>query len=151
MLKNVHFIHQWCFTLFPKLIEFKQLILIKLCREQERKVGPEGFLDSSRYSHQFSVKKQKGRANSLSAKPSTVSLSSRISKDKKDYEKRMKVIEVCDLKILKLYCWIYLFVCSLLLFTFVLLSYSQNWSFELVNIFPTKYLIEIMTCTHREA
>ncbi|XP_060071550.1 trichohyalin-like [Ylistrum balloti] len=67
-------------------------------REQERKVGPEGFLDSSRYSHSFVVKKQKQKMrksadSGIPSRPSVVSFSARVEKDGKDHKKRMKVIE----------------------------------------------------------
>ncbi|XP_064594528.1 calponin homology domain-containing protein DDB_G0272472-like [Liolophura sinensis] len=66
---------------------------------QERSVGPNGFLDSSRYCHSFTVKSKRktspgptGVPQSLSA-PTSVSLSARINQDSRDYDKRMKVIE----------------------------------------------------------
>ncbi|XP_033742721.1 trichohyalin-like isoform X2 [Pecten maximus] len=67
-------------------------------REQERKVGPEGFLDSSKYSHSFVVKKQKHKMrksadSAIPSRPSVVSFSARVEKDGKDHKKRMKVIE----------------------------------------------------------
>ncbi|KAK3090170.1 hypothetical protein FSP39_009693 [Pinctada imbricata] len=65
-------------------------------KEQERKVGPEGFLDSNKYSHSFLVgRNDKGRrrAASVTGRPSVVSLTSRIERDKKDYNRRIKVIE----------------------------------------------------------
>lgn len=66
-------------------------------RDQERKVGPDGFLDSNRYSHSFLLKKDatgRRRAASVAGQPSVVSLTSRIHQDKKDYDRRIKVIEV---------------------------------------------------------
>ncbi|KAJ8318849.1 hypothetical protein KUTeg_003940 [Tegillarca granosa] len=63
-------------------------------REQDRKVGPEGFLDSGRYTHSYMLKKKdKGRSSYDGSRPSVVSLSSRIERDKKDYNKKVKVIE----------------------------------------------------------
>ncbi|XP_021343096.1 trichohyalin-like [Mizuhopecten yessoensis] len=69
-------------------------------REQERKVGPEGFLDSSRYSHSFVVKKDKSKQklrksadSGIPSRPSVVAFSARVEKDGKDHKKRMKVIE----------------------------------------------------------
>ncbi|XP_076458862.1 uncharacterized protein LOC143292457 isoform X1 [Babylonia areolata] len=72
---------------------------------QERRVGPEGFLDSSRYTHTFQLKKDKEtkapaagkgkvRSSSDTSAPSTVvSLTARVEKDMKDYQKRIKVVE----------------------------------------------------------
>lgn len=65
-------------------------------KDQERKVGPDGFLDSNRYSHSFLLKKDatgRRRAASVAGQPSVVSLTSRIHQDKKDYDRRIKVIE----------------------------------------------------------
>ncbi|XP_061168161.1 trichohyalin-like isoform X2 [Saccostrea echinata] len=65
-------------------------------KDQERKVGPEGFLDSNRYSHSFLIKKDatgRRRAASVSGQPSVVTLTSRIEQDKKGYQRRIKVIE----------------------------------------------------------
>lgn len=68
-----------------------------MCRDQERKVGPDGFLDSTRMSHTFYVKKEreKNKAKAHTPKPSVVKLSTQIENDKKEHEKRIKVIEVC--------------------------------------------------------
>ena len=65
-------------------------------KEQERKVDPElGFLDSTRYTNSYAVKKNKetwmGQGNGKNA--SVVSLSARIELDQKDHDKRVKVIE----------------------------------------------------------
>ncbi|XP_071952628.1 uncharacterized protein [Antedon mediterranea] len=86
-------------------------------REQERKCGPDGYLDSSKYTHSFELKGKvvdtktgpsKGSRRSRpdhpqpvktstpvnKAKSSTViDLMSKIGKEEKDFDKRMKVIE----------------------------------------------------------
>ncbi|XP_071130925.1 uncharacterized protein LOC143044628 isoform X2 [Mytilus galloprovincialis] len=66
-------------------------------REQERKVDPElGFLDSTRFTNPYVVKKNKERtklSHSGSGKPSIVSLSNRIANGQKEHNKRIKVIE----------------------------------------------------------
>ncbi|XP_077999238.1 uncharacterized protein LOC144452101 [Glandiceps talaboti] len=79
-------------------------------REQERKCGPNGYLDSSRYIYSYQLKGKVvdskgnktgngGSSGSASApptvhrEPTTVDLQARIGKDKKDYDKRIKVIE----------------------------------------------------------
>ncbi|KAL8619183.1 hypothetical protein ACOMHN_049965 [Nucella lapillus] len=71
-------------------------------KSQERKVGPEGFLDSTRYSHTFQLKKDKesksapakSKATTTSSSvPSVVSLTAKVEKDEKDYRKRIKVVE----------------------------------------------------------
>ena len=67
------------------------------CREQERKVGPDGFLDSNRYSHTYQVMKKDRElktARSEGGKPSVVKLSAKIEMDKKEHDRRIKVIEV---------------------------------------------------------
>ena len=73
--------------------------LLYLIRDQERKVGPDGFLDSNRFSHTYSVKKERDRmrASTDIARPSVVKLSAQIEQDKKDHDKRIKIIEVCML------------------------------------------------------
>ncbi|XP_002735399.1 uncharacterized protein LOC100377077 [Saccoglossus kowalevskii] len=84
-------------------------------REQERKIGPNGFLDSHKYTYSYQLKGKvvdsKGNKSSdttvangtgsHSAPPSArgkeiasvVNLQAKIEKDKKDFEKRMKIIE----------------------------------------------------------
>ncbi|XP_048761242.1 trichohyalin-like isoform X2 [Ostrea edulis] len=65
-------------------------------KDQERKVGPDGFLDSNKYSHSFLLKKDasgRRRAASVSGHSSVVTLTARIQQDKKDYQRRIKVIE----------------------------------------------------------
>ncbi|XP_076454230.1 uncharacterized protein LOC143289165 [Babylonia areolata] len=70
-------------------------------KSQERKVGPEGFLDSSRYSHTFVLKKDKEsksapgkvKARTPANAPTVLSLTARVEKDEKDYQKRIKVVE----------------------------------------------------------
>lgn len=72
-------------------------------KAQERKVGPEGFLDSTRYSHTFQSKKDKegrgrGRgkpraASDTTPRPNVVTLTAKIEKDEKDYQRRIKVVE----------------------------------------------------------
>lgn len=68
-----------------------------LCREQERKVGPDGFLDSSKLSHTFYVKRdqQKHKSQKEKSKPTVVKMSAQIEGDKKEHERKIKVIEVC--------------------------------------------------------
>jgi len=68
-------------------------------REQERKVGPDGFLDSSKLSHTFHVKKEreKTKGKEGQSRPTVVRLSTRIENDKKDHDKKIKVIEVWSL------------------------------------------------------
>ena len=66
-------------------------------REQERKVGPDGFLDSNRYSHTYQVKKKERElktARSEGGKPSVVKLAAKIEMDKKEHDRRIKIIEV---------------------------------------------------------
>ena len=65
-------------------------------REKDRKVGPDGFLDSSRLRHSHSSRREKKEQKE--EKPtytSVIELTSRKERDKRDYEKRIKVIEVC--------------------------------------------------------
>lgn len=65
-------------------------------KEQERKVGPDGFLDSNRYSHTYQVKKKDRdlkTARSEGGKPSVVKLSAKIEMDKKEHDRRIKIIE----------------------------------------------------------
>ena len=69
-------------------------------------MGPDGFLDSNRYSHSFLLKKDasgRRRAASVAGQPSVVSFTSRIHQDKKDYERRVKVIEVHTIAIFTWY------------------------------------------------
>ncbi|GFR77049.1 myosin-11-like, partial [Elysia marginata] len=69
-------------------------------KAQERKVGPGGFLDSTRFSYTFALKKEKEKSQpSKPGRPrartpdNVVLLTARIQKDEKDYEKRIKIIE----------------------------------------------------------
>ncbi|XP_052240434.1 trichohyalin-like isoform X2 [Dreissena polymorpha] len=75
-------------------------------KEQERKVGPEGFLDSSKYSHTFYVKKEREKMKSQPErpKPSIVKLSTQIDQDQKEHDKRIKVIET-SIQALKDHMW----------------------------------------------
>ena len=67
-------------------------------------MGPEGFLDSTRYSHTFQMKKDKetksvGKSrpraiSDTSAQPSIDGLTARVERDERDYRKRIKVVEV---------------------------------------------------------
>ncbi|XP_005091012.1 trichohyalin [Aplysia californica] len=71
-------------------------------KSQERKVGPDGFLDSNRFSYTHSVKKEKDTTKPKSVRPraksdttpeNVVQLTAKIKRDEKDYDKRIKVIE----------------------------------------------------------
>lgn len=74
-----------------------------LHRDQERKCGTAGFLDSKKFTHTYEVaEKQQQRAGtprpgdkSEIIKPlDAVSIVLRSDQDKKEYDKRIKVIEV---------------------------------------------------------
>ncbi|XP_052790622.1 E3 ubiquitin-protein ligase BRE1A-like isoform X3 [Mya arenaria] len=75
-------------------------------KEQERKVGPEGFLDSTRYSHTFHVKKEREKLKTQgeTSKPTVVRLSTQIDGDKKEHDKRIKIIET-SIQQLKDHMW----------------------------------------------
>ncbi|XP_050408547.1 trichohyalin isoform X2 [Patella vulgata] len=66
-------------------------------KEQERKVGPDGFVDSGRYSYTYQRKrdcKQKGLDNNHSTpRASVVSLQDKIKKEEQNHGKCLKVIE----------------------------------------------------------
>lgn len=64
-------------------------------KEQERKCGPDGFLDSTKYTHSFTLKREKDKSPRLSTEtPRTVvDLSQSATLDQKDYEKRIRLIE----------------------------------------------------------
>ncbi|XP_041363124.1 golgin subfamily A member 6-like protein 6 [Gigantopelta aegis] len=65
-------------------------------KEQERRVGPDGYVDSKKFSHTFNVRKSRSKPRRLSNNGSltnVVQLSSKVEKDKGEYEKRIKVIE----------------------------------------------------------
>ncbi len=67
-------------------------------REKERKCGPDGFVDSTKYKHSFDVRqsqsRREGKAPSPQQKFTIVDLSARKDRDQHDYERRLKVIEV---------------------------------------------------------
>ena len=71
-------------------------------REKERKVGPDGFVDSSKYKNSYVVsneKKEKKDSGGHSGKggksrTSVVDMAAKKEKDEKDYDKRIKLIEV---------------------------------------------------------
>lgn len=85
-------------------VESITALLLLLCRDLERKVGSEGFLDSKKYTHSYEVAEQK-RAGTPRPKSrnepirlqDSVTLLLRSDQDKKEYDKRIKVIEVGDL------------------------------------------------------
>ena len=69
------------------------------CRDKERMVGPDGFVDSRRLQHPYKVhkdkKEQKRKATSSKSQSFTVvDLAAIKDRDQKDYDKRLKVIEV---------------------------------------------------------
>ena len=70
--------------------------IIVVFRDQERKVGPDGFLDSTKLSHTFYVKKDQQKTKGLPerSRPSVVKMSEQVEKDKKDHDQKIKVIEV---------------------------------------------------------
>ena len=74
-------------------------------REKERKCGPDGFVDSTKYRQSFNAKSEKkgggsgggggGGGGSGGPKPHTVvDLMLKKERDQKEYDKRLKVIEV---------------------------------------------------------
>ena len=68
-------------------------------REHERKCGPDGYLDSKRYTNTFLVRQSKekpppGGADGGGKPRSTVDLIAKTDKDRREFDKRMKVIEV---------------------------------------------------------
>ncbi|KAL3877890.1 hypothetical protein ACJMK2_035534, partial [Sinanodonta woodiana] len=65
-------------------------------KEHERKAGLDGFVDSNKYSHSYMVKKDKDKERARSSsenRASVVHLKARVEKDKKDYDRRIKIIE----------------------------------------------------------
>ena len=77
-------------------------------REKERKVGPDGFVDSTRHRNKYVVGgEKKGKKDSESGggsggsggsggkgKMTVVDMAAKKEKDQRDYEKRIKLIEV---------------------------------------------------------
>ena len=89
------------------------VFLIFFHREKGRRCGPDGFLDSNKYTHTFEVQgkvldNKNGRRSEEDRSPTTgrrskegaakkgdvVGLFANIERDKKDFDKQMKVIEV---------------------------------------------------------
>jgi len=64
-------------------------------REKERKCGPDGFIDSTRYRHNYVSKKDKRASREDKPKLSTVDVALKTERSKSDFTKRQKVIEVC--------------------------------------------------------
>ena len=64
--------------------------------EKERKCGPDGFIDSTRYRHNYVSKKDRraAREQEKVAKLSAVDMALKTEKTKSDFIKRQKVIEV---------------------------------------------------------
>ncbi|XP_013420487.1 myosin-11 [Lingula anatina] len=62
-------------------------------KETERKCGPDGFLDSSKYTHTFNVKEGKSPRSPGATPRSVVDLAQKIEQDQKDYEKRIRLVE----------------------------------------------------------
>ncbi|KAK2189689.1 hypothetical protein NP493_99g01034 [Ridgeia piscesae] len=63
-------------------------------REKERKCGPDGFIDSTRYRHNYVSKKDKRASREDKPKLSTVDVALKTERSKSDFTKRQKVIEV---------------------------------------------------------
>lgn len=67
-------------------------------REKERKVGPDGFLDSSRFTHPYgstgSGKSPRPKSDT-SPRGGVIHLTRRKEKEQREFDKRIKVIEVC--------------------------------------------------------
>ena len=92
--------------------EAKQNMSIDIDREKERKCGADGFLDSGRYRHSFTVKREKKEAKDKDDKArslSVVDLVAKKERDQKEFDRRMKVIEVSHCK----YCVWYLLLLEL--------------------------------------
>src|SRR6218665_2144392 len=75
------------------------------CREKERLVCPDGFLDSQRYrsSYEFKQKSKHGSLDDIKKKrmtSSVVDVASRNANQQKDYEKEIKSIEVSNFLVL---------------------------------------------------
>lgn len=70
-------------------------------RDLDRKASSEGFLDSKKYTHTYEVAEKRAgtprpKSRNEPVKPlDAVTILLRSDQDKKDYDKRIKVIEVC--------------------------------------------------------
>ncbi|XP_059168336.1 trichohyalin-like isoform X1 [Physella acuta] len=66
-------------------------------KAQERNVGPGGFLDSTRYSYTYTLKKDKQPSRPRTRSDTTINnvllFSERVKQDEREYEKNIKVIE----------------------------------------------------------
>ena len=129
-MRTLHII--WNIFIYAKSWTVKAVIKI-FCREQERKCGTDGFLDSKKFTHTYEVaEKQTKRAgtprpssqNEIVKPLDSVSIVLKSEQEKKDYEKRIKVIEVSE-------------TIELFLFSGKRLTFFEN----LVNaIFIAKYI-----------
>ena len=82
--------------------------------EKERKCGPDGFIDSTRYRHNYVSKKDRraAREQEKVAKLSAVDMALKTEKTKSDFIKRQKVIEVCYQNIDRIHSALTLFLIS---------------------------------------
>mgnify|MGYP001795359645 CR=1 FL=1 len=83
-------------------------------REQERKCGTAGFLDSKKFTHTYEVAEKQqqqqqptkragtprpGEKSEFTKPLDAVSIVLKSDQDKKEYDKRIKVIEVCRISV----------------------------------------------------
>ncbi|XP_069467285.1 myosin heavy chain, embryonic smooth muscle isoform-like [Ambystoma mexicanum] len=68
---------------------------VQFLQDQERKVGPDGFLDSKRFTNSYTIKSGSTRSKSLSCinGKTVVDLSVKKARDLEDHEHRLKAIE----------------------------------------------------------
>ena len=64
------------------------------CREKERICGPDGFLDSKRYQRSYKISQKPKDSDRANQHISVVDLRQNHHQHSKDYDKRIKVIEV---------------------------------------------------------
>ena len=79
---------------------FTCLLFYFTCREKERICGPDGFLDSKRYQRSYKISRKPKDSDRANQHISVVDLRQDQHQHSKDYDKRMKVIEVSKNEIL---------------------------------------------------
>ena len=114
-----------------KILWFFTVVLFYFtCREKERICGPDGFLDSKRYQRSYKISRKPKESDRSNQHISVVDLRQSQHQHSKEYDKRMKVIEVSKDEIL------YVEILQQLLSFFKLPTASKGWGKVMFSVCP---------------
>ncbi len=82
---------------FSIILCFTQFLFILSCREKQRKCGPDGFVDSVRLRQNYRSDKDEDTDDEQRSpsRVTVVDLTNKTSQSQKDFDKRLKLVEVC--------------------------------------------------------